>query len=81
NVIANMKMDIWFKPRIVLEVIASEITLSPSHTAAINSIRENFGLALRFPKYSGKIRFDKNPEDSTTAQELIDIYKMQVKKT
>jgi len=81
NVITNMKMDIWFKPRIVLEVIASEITLSPSHTAAIHSIRINFGLALRFPKFSGKIRFDKNPEDSTTAQELIDIYKMQVKKT
>jgi DNA ligase 1 len=79
NVITNMKMDIWFKPKLVLEIIASEITLSPSHTAAFGLIRDNFGLALRFPKYSGKIRYDKNPEDSTNSEELIKLYKRQVK--
>ena len=79
NVITNMKMDIWFKPKLVLEIIASEITLSPSHTAAFGLIRDNFGLALRFPKYSGKIRYDKNPEDSTNSEELINLYKRQVK--
>jgi signal transduction histidine kinase len=40
---------------------------------------KNFGLALRFPKYSRKIRFDKKPEDSTTSSELIELYKRQVK--
>ena len=79
NVITNMKMDVWFKPKLVLEIIASEITLSPSHTAAFGLIRNNFGLALRFPKYSGKIRYDKNPEDSTNTDELIKLYKRQVK--
>ena len=79
NVITNMKMDIWFKPKLVLEIIASEITVSPSHTAAFGLIRDNFGLALRFPKYSGKIRYDKNPEDSTNSEELINLYKRQVK--
>jgi len=79
NIITNMKMDIWFKPKLVLEIIASEITLSPSHTAAFGLIRDNFGLALRFPKYSGKIRYDKNPEDSTNSDELINLYKRQVK--
>ena len=79
NVITNTKMDIWFKPKLVLEVIASEITLSPSHTAALGLIRDNFGLALRFPKYSGKIRYDKNPEDSTNSDELINLYKRQIK--
>jgi DNA ligase-1 len=79
NVITNMKMDMWFKPKLVLEIIASEITLSPSHTAAFGLIRDNFGLALRFPKYSGKIRYDKNPEDSTNSEELIKLYKRQVK--
>jgi DNA ligase-1 len=79
NVITNTKMDIWFKPKLVLEVIASEITLSPSHTAAFGLIRDNFGLALRFPKYSGKIRYDKNPEDSTNSDELINLYKRQIK--
>jgi DNA ligase 1 len=79
NVITNMKMDIWFKPKLVLEIIASEITLSPSHTAAFGLIRENFGLALRFPKYTGKVRYDKNPEDSTNTDELIKLYKRQRK--
>ena len=79
NVITTMKMDIWFKPKLVLEIIASEITLSPSHTSAFGLIRENFGLALRFPKYSGKVRYDKNPEDSTNTDELIKLYKRQIK--
>jgi DNA ligase-1 len=79
NINANMKMDIWFKPKLVLEIIASEITLSPSHTAALGLIRDSFGLALRFPKYSGKIRYDKNPEDSTNSDELIKLYNKQIK--
>jgi DNA ligase 1 len=76
---SRMEMDVWFEPRIVIEVIASEITLSPSHTSAIDSIRQNYGLALRFPKFTGKIREDKNPEDATTAEELIELYKAQIR--
>lgn len=79
RVVSKMKMDIWFKPVIVLEIIASEITLSPIHTTASNLIKENFGLALRFPKFSGRVRFDKNAEDSTTSDELINLYKMHIK--
>jgi DNA ligase-1 len=73
----GMKMDVWFEPKIVIEVIASEITLSPSHTAGINSLKEAFGLALRFPKFTGKIRDDKKPEDATTVEELITMYRQQ----
>ncbi|MGA7542574.1 MAG: ATP-dependent DNA ligase [Nitrososphaeraceae archaeon] len=73
----GMKMDVWFEPKIVIEVIASEITLSPSHTAGINSLKEGFGLALRFPKFTGKIRDDKKPEDATAVEELITMYKQQ----
>ena len=69
----------WFEPKIVIEVVASEITLSPSHTAGMNSIRQNYGLALRFPKFTGKIRDDKNPEDATSVEELISIYKQQIR--
>ena len=29
------QMDVWFEPKIVIEVIASEITLSPAHTAGL----------------------------------------------
>ena len=72
-----MKMDVWFEPKMVIEVIASEITLSPAHMAGIHSIKEGFGLALRFPKFTGKIRDDKKPEDATSVEELISMYKQQ----
>jgi DNA ligase 1 len=80
NVNSNLKMDIWFTPKLVLEIIASEITLSPSHAAAYGLIQKNFGVALRFPKYSGRIRFDKKPEDSTNTSELIQLFNRQVKR-
>ena len=70
-------MDVWFEPKIVIEVIASEITLSPAHTAGINSLKKGFGLALRFPKFTGKIRDDKKPEDATAVEEIITMYKQQ----
>jgi DNA ligase-1 len=75
----GMEMDVWFEPKIVIEVIASEITLSPSHTAAKNAIRPGYGLALRFPKFIGKIRDDKKPEDATTVDEIVAMYKRQLK--
>jgi DNA ligase-1 len=74
-----MEMDIWFEPKIVIEVIASEITMSPLHTAAKNAIRQGYGLALRFPKFTGKIRDDKKPEDATTTDEIVAAYKRQLK--
>ncbi len=77
---SGMEMDVWFEPKIVIDVIASEITLSPSHTAAKDRLRKGYGLALRFPKFTGKIRYDKNPEDATTEEELISMYKAQMKK-
>ncbi len=75
----GMDMDVWFEPKIVIEVIASEITLSPSHTAALNVLRPGYGLALRFPKFTGKIRDDKKPEDATAVDEILMMYKSQLK--
>ncbi len=75
----GMDMDVWFEPKIVIEVIASEITLSPSHTAGLNAVRAGYGLALRFPKFTGKIRDDKKPEDATSTEEILTMYKKQLK--
>jgi DNA ligase-1 len=72
--------DIWFRPHLVLETIASELTLSPIHTAALGRIRPGTGLSLRFPKFTGKIRDDKRAEDSTTVEELLGMYNRQLKK-
>jgi DNA ligase-1 len=76
-----MEADVWFEPELVIEIVASEITLSPIHTTAKDAIRRGSGLALRFPKFTGKIRTEKAPEDASTDQEVITLYKSQRKVT
>ncbi|HXV88678.1 MAG TPA: ATP-dependent DNA ligase [Nitrososphaeraceae archaeon] len=77
RVYSKLEMDTWFVPTIVIEIIASEITLSPEYDACMDSIRKGFGLSLRFPKFTKKIRLDKNPQDITDESELIQMYKKQ----
>ncbi|MGC9116507.1 MAG: ATP-dependent DNA ligase, partial [Conexivisphaera sp.] len=77
---SKLEADVWFVPQVVIEVLAAEITLSPIHTAAWGSVRPNTGLALRFPRYTGKLRTDKGPEDATTVKELLEMYRSQIKK-
>ncbi|HZW58146.1 MAG TPA: ATP-dependent DNA ligase [Nitrososphaerales archaeon] len=74
---ARVEAEDWFEPAVVLEIIASEITLSPIYTAGLDLIREGSGFALRFPKFTGRIRDDKAPEDATTVQELLEMYQKQ----
>ncbi|HSA98519.1 MAG TPA: ATP-dependent DNA ligase [Candidatus Nitrosotenuis sp.] len=78
---SGMEPDVWFEPEMVIEIVASEITLSPVHTCAKDAIRKGSGLALRFPKFTGKIRDEKAPEDASTDQEVITLYKNQKKVT
>lgn len=74
-----MKADYWFTPKVVLEVIGDEITLSPMHTCGMNVIRPGSGLAIRFPRLV-RFRDDKAPEDATTVSEMISLYKRQLKR-
>lgn len=76
---SKMQADVWFTPVIVLEVTGAEITLSPLHTCAFNFVREGSGMAIRFPRFTGKLRSDKTPEDATTVKEVIEMYKEQKK--
>ncbi len=71
--------DTWFVPGLVLEVIGAEITLSPIHTCGLNSIRLGAGLAIRFPRFTGKYRTEKSPEDATTTKEIVEMYRSQLK--
>lgn len=80
NVESLLVPDVWYRPKVVIETIASEITLSPTHPAGMNSIREGSGLALRFPKFTGRVRDEKRPEDATTVKEIIEMYRLQKKK-
>ncbi|NNL58215.1 MAG: ATP-dependent DNA ligase [Nitrosopumilus sp.] len=79
RIISEMEADVWFEPELVIEVVASEITLSPIHKAARDKIRKGAGLALRFPKFTGKIRVEKTAEDASTNEEMITFYKGQKK--
>ena len=76
---SEMESDVWFDPELVIEVVASEITLSPIHKTATNIIRKGSGLALRFPKFTGKIRLEKSAEDASTDREIVALYQGQIK--
>ena len=81
RIISEMEADVWFEPELVIEIVASEITLSPIHKTAFNELRKNTGLALRFPKFTGKIRVEKSPENASTDQEVITLFRGQKKIT
>ena len=76
---SGMEADVWFAPEMVIEIVCSEITLSPIHTAAWGAIRKDAGLALRFPKFTGRIRHDKIAEDASSIHEVVALYKGQKK--
>lgn len=65
-----MLPDISIEPAVVIEVLGSEITNSPGHTAGEGE--EETGLALRFPRFL-RIRYDKGPYDATTVREIRDL--------
>jgi DNA ligase-1 len=77
---STLKADVWFEPKVVIEIIGAEITLSPIHTCAMDAIRKGSGLAIRFPRFTGNYRLDKSAEDATTAKEIVEMYKSQLKK-
>jgi DNA ligase-1 len=79
RIISEMEADVWLEPELVLEIVASEITLSPIHKTGLDLIRKNSGFALRFPKFTGKIRYEKAVEDASTVEEVLTLYKRQSK--
>jgi len=79
RIVSEMEADIWFEPELVLEIIASEITISPIHKTGLDLIRKSSGFALRFPKFTGKIRYEEAAEDASTGEEVFALYKRQSK--
>jgi DNA ligase-1 len=60
---------VWFKPKIVVEVIYDEIQKSPKYKS---------GFALRFARVN-RIRWDKSEKDANTIQEIRELYEKQKK--
>jgi DNA ligase-1 len=77
---STLEADVWFEPNVTIEILGAEITLSPIHTCAIDSVRKGSGLAIRFPRFTGNYRPDKAPEDATTSGEILEMYRNQLKK-
>ncbi|MBN2487409.1 MAG: ATP-dependent DNA ligase [Methanosarcinaceae archaeon] len=63
----DMQPDRYIEPSVVIEVLGSQITASPGHTAGKN--KGDKGLALRFPRFL-RIRYDKGPAEATTVEEI-----------
>jgi DNA ligase-1 len=77
---SKLEADVWFAPAVVIEVIGDELTLSPIHMCAYNRIRKDAGIAVRFPRFTHRWRKDKAPEDATTVEEIVDMYRAQLKR-
>ncbi len=77
---SKLEADAWFEPAVVIEVLGAEITLSPMHTCGLGVLKEGAGLAIRFPRFTGRWRDDKKPRDATSVEELVSMYKSQLKK-
>lgn len=76
--------SVWVEPKIVIEILADEITRSPIHTAGASTSSTSGdkepGYALRFPRLVSFRTSDKKAEDATTVKELIEMYNLQNKK-
>jgi DNA ligase-1 len=77
KVISDIDADVWFEPVEVIEVIGDEITLSPTHSAGRSRLKGEGGLAIRFPRFTGKWRDDKDPTQATTVDDLIEAFERQ----
>jgi DNA ligase 1 len=81
GVVTGLVPDRWFRPGVVLEVRGAELSLSPIHHAGMGRVRAGVGFALRFPRFTGRFRPDKKPTDATTVDELLRLYRTQVKQS
>ncbi|MEM3980387.1 MAG: DNA ligase, partial [Ignisphaera sp.] len=79
SVDSEIEADVWFEPRIVMEVIGAELTLSPIHTCCMGWVKPDVGISIRFPRFI-RWRPDKSPLESTTTKEIYEMYMKQLKK-
>jgi DNA ligase-1 len=76
KVISDIEADVWFEPVEVIEVLGDEITLSPTHSAGRKILKDG-GLAIRFPRFTGRWREDKDPTQATSVDDLIEAFERQ----
>lgn len=75
--------DVWFEPRLVWEVKAADLTISPRYRCASDEVMgmagtgtDGKGISLRFPRYI-KSRDDKKPDQASTTRMVAEMYRKQ----
>ena len=75
EVYSDIDCQYWFDPQVVIEVTGAEITVSQMHTCSRGYFdNKTDGLALRFPRFTGKLVDDRPAEQATSNEEIRTIY-------
>jgi DNA ligase-1 len=76
NVTDRMVPEIWFEACQVWEIKCADLSISPVHTSAFGVKADGKGIGLRFPRFL-HIRPDKGTEDTTSAEQIADMFSSQ----